>query len=243
MNRKHLFLIAPLALLFLGGGILFYNYATPPSAAPHPLTEGQETPSSATNQYKERAQVGRGVESDSWFLVGNKITSEDHEQFENWAESLSRSPEEKDLRLHHLKHMKRAEVVAFRTISHNIDRFEPAHFPLELEIPLFDGEHETVRFDHLDADSNQGGIISGWMAEDPSVSVLFGYHNGETSGIVEAGDRLIYYDAFDGEVMIVRELDSKSYHADFQCQAVPSPKHHPHLMHPENKSSERAQDL
>lgn len=74
-----------------------------------------------------------------------------------------------------------------------------------------------VRFSHLHIDGKEGGTLAGRLVDDPSVSVVLGFHNGETSGIIEGPGKIMFLDAVEKETVIIRELDAASHNADFQC--------------------------
>ena len=153
-------------------------------------------------------------------LIGQKLSADDPLSFDSWAENLSRNPHELKQRRSDLKHLKRAEVIAFKMIEEHADQLSTDRMPVELPLPMFDGKKSMVRFDHLSLDREKGGTLAGRMVDDPNVSVVLGFHKGETSGIIQGPDKILFFDAFDGEVVILRELDATSHQGDFKCDCM-----------------------
>jgi hypothetical protein len=151
-------------------------------------------------------------------LIGMTLTSAGGA--EAWASKLSRNEHEHAQRLADLKHLKKAEVIEFQAIAENTDRLSTDQLPLTLSLPSFDGGTMEVEFDHLTIDGPAGGTMAGKIVGQPDTSVVLGFHNGETSGIIEGPGKMIFLDAFDQEVTILRELDAEAHAKDFQCDCM-----------------------
>ena len=146
-----------------------------------------------------------------------KLASGDRKLFGDWADKLSRNDDERKQRLHDLKHLKRAEVISFKMLEEHAGKISTDQLPVDLPLPFFDGRTVMVRFNHLRIDGKEGGSLAGRLVNDPSVSVVLGFHNGETSGIIEGVGKIMFLDAVEKETVILRELDAVAHNADFQC--------------------------
>ena len=137
-----------------------------------------------------------------------------------WATALSRNEHEHAQRLADVKHLKKAEVIEFNTIAENAGRLSTDRLPLRLSLPSFGGGTVEVEFDHLSIDGPAGGTLAGKVIGEPKTSVVLGFHNGETSGVIEGPGKIVFLDAFDQEVAILRELDAEAHAKDFQCDCM-----------------------
>ncbi len=150
-------------------------------------------------------------------LIGLEVRSPDEAEARKWAESLSRNEHEFSQRLADLKHLKRGEVIRFGSIAEHAGRLSTDQLPVTLSLPYFGGRTLDVEFDHLSIDGPAGGSLAGRVVGQPETFVVLGFHNGETSGIVEGPGTMVFLDAFDQEVVILRELDAAAHAADFKC--------------------------
>jgi hypothetical protein len=111
-------------------------------------------------------------------------------------------------------------VIEFKTIAENAGRLSTDQLPLRFSLPSFDGGTVEVEFDHLSIDGPAGGTLAGKIVGEPESSVVLGFHNGETSGVIEGPGKIVFLDAFDQEVVILRELDAEAHAKDFQCDCM-----------------------
>lgn len=153
-------------------------------------------------------------------LIGTKIQEATPELAEAWAKKLSRNEHEHKQRLLDLKHLKQAEVIKFTTIAENSHKLSTDQLPVVLTLPSFDGQTVQVEFDHLKIDGPEGGTLAGKVVGQPETHVVLGFHHGETSGVIEGPGKIVFLDAFDQEVTILRELDAAAHAKDFQCDCM-----------------------
>lgn len=162
----------------------------------------------------------RGQQRETVQLIGTTIREATPELAREWARKLSRNDHEHAQRLFDLKHLKRGEVIKFTSIAENADKLSTDQLPLILSLPSFDGQTMQVQFDHLKIDGPEGGTMAGKVVGQPETHVVLGFHNGETSGVIEGPGKIIFLDAFDQEVAILRELDAAAHAKDFECDCM-----------------------
>jgi hypothetical protein len=131
-----------------------------------------------------------------------------------WADSLSRNPYERQSRLDDLKYAISAEVIEFPSLdSASLKLSSDTYNPTMISLPSGAQGQVSVAIlaNNIQADGN--GNITGTLAGDPASSVVIGFHDGETSGMIESADKVYFYDAYDGKAVIIRELDADKYRA------------------------------
>jgi hypothetical protein len=209
--RKLLPAFLALAALLLGMFLLKGQGVAPsPRGAPESAGPPPPSPTAKTRN--------RNPSSERSPLVGMTIT--DAAKAEEWATKLSRNEHEYRQRLADLRHLRKAEVIEFHTIAENASRLSTDQLPLTLSLPSFGGGSMEVTFDHLAIDGPAGGTMAGKIVGQPESSVVLGFHNGETSGVIEAPGTIVFFDAFDQGVAILRELDAEAHAKDFECDCL-----------------------
>ncbi|MCW1923929.1 hypothetical protein OKA05_15275 [Luteolibacter arcticus] len=195
-----------LAMLLLKGRGVAHPSPTDPASA-------ELTATSPPAKTRERSSSSKPSP-----LVGMTIT--DAAKAEEWAAKLSRNEHEYAQRLTDLRHLRKAEVIEFKTIAENASRLSTDQLPLTLSLPSFGGGSMEVTFDHLAIDGPAGGTMAGKIVGQPDSTVVLGFHNGETSGVIEGPGKIVFLDAFDQEVAILRELDAEAHAKDFECDCM-----------------------
>ncbi len=190
------------------------------SGGPARSGTGMERPHPHSGRQAAERKSARPSGNASSSLIGLRLDSADAPAAKRWAEALSRNEHEFAQRLADLKHLKRAEVIRFGSIAANADRLSVDQLPVTLSLPYFGGSTLDVEFDHLSIDGPEGGTLAGRVVGQPETFVVLGFHNGETSGIVEGPDKIAFLDAFDGETVILRELDAAAHASDFECDCL-----------------------
>jgi hypothetical protein len=162
-----------------------------------------------SNDVSVNANTTKGRE-----VIGLTFSPKDSQGRAKWADSLSRNPYERQSRLDDLQYATYAEVIEFPSLD--LDSLKPSsdtYNPTMISLPGGVGGPLSVAVLSNNVQADGSGNITGTLAGDPASSVVLGFYNGETSGMIESADKVYFYDAFDGKAVIVRELDADKYRA------------------------------
>lgn len=148
--------------------------------------------------------------------VGEILEAEDGDLFEKWAESLSRNPSELQLRQQQLVHMRRAEVITWSISDQDLEPIEAGDEPRAVEIPFFGKETITVFAEKIRRFGAQSIHLQGYLASDPESKVSISLSDKAPIATIESPESLYYYESFE-DVVILREVEPGSQHADSNC--------------------------
>jgi hypothetical protein len=164
---------------------------------------------------------------DAQHKIGLTLSALNADGQKKWAEALSRNAYEHQSRLDDLKFALRAEVIEFPALAiESLRLSSDVNNPTMISLPSLGQEQLSVAVlsNNVQADGN--GHITGTLAGDPASSVVIGFHNGETSGMIESAEKVFFYDAYDGKAVIVRELDVDKYRAAMNADSDGLEEHH-----------------
>jgi hypothetical protein len=138
--------------------------------------------------------------------------------FEVWAKALSRNAYEHQLRLDDLKLTKRPEVINFPAlISEKLIASDDAYNPTIIDLPGFSAGKLSMAVTDIEMSDTANGTISGTITGEESSSVVLSFHNGQVAGgMLQGQDSVYFYDGFEGETVILRELDANNYTASMR---------------------------
>jgi hypothetical protein len=152
--------------------------------------------------------------ADAQRKIGLTFSAQNSESLTLWADALSRNPLEHQARLDDLQFALHAEVIAFPAFTpESLTPSSDVNNPTVINLPSLGQEQLSVAVLAKDMQVNGNGHITGTLAGDPTSSVVLGFHDGQTSGMIESANRVYFYDAYDGKAVIVRELDADKYRA------------------------------
>ncbi|MFC4993955.1 hypothetical protein [Rubritalea tangerina] len=165
----------------------------------------------------EHAIERKGSENPFVKHVGRSVRYTDEAEFMDWAEDLSRNDYEKQQRMLDLKHIHRAEVVRSDVLSYQSEKISSEAIPFVIDLPSFDGGVEQVKVTHLSLQGPESGAMWGVLVGDSQASAVIGFHNGEMTARVDKDGSLLFIDALEDEVVILREVDEARVASDKKC--------------------------
>jgi hypothetical protein len=150
-------------------------------------------------------------------LIGLKISAEDKERFDVWAKALSRNSYEHQLRLDDLKFAKRAEVINFPALkSEKLIVSDDTYNPTIIDLPGFSGGKLSIAVTEIEMSDTANGTLYGTITGEESSSAVLSFHNGQVAGMLQGQNNVYFYDGFEGETVILRELDANDYTASMR---------------------------